>query len=1120
MASPQKRTSAQSRSARQIESKWESVLIEWGAKGRDDLRGTTPFPFVEPKGHKRIDQQTFFDKTLLRETKMGYMYTPVPVLLKKRPTIFTETITPFHASARGTEADRTKVAETDRERQLRQGANAMQIPARGLICTSVLQWVRVEVRLKAPSTEPPPLRLWAFLQPANIGGTRGAVAGQNRDCLDDFPRSGWAELRVLPGGKVCKRKDWDEGKSIEHELAGSLWTVSKIDSVTYVYKFCIEVKNQRTAADLARWKKRAEKYAPENDNEAGCWLKVWVRDEMVDWGMEPADDEANTLPDRMDDLDPRPTTLDIMHLNRIPGAHGFLRERLFTGPEDPKQFHKASTVYVALFNDQAMGLLVDLNKYLKPRNLNNKLEVVSQVVFSAAALLAAVGLRKGLEAWQSKTGDRPAGLAAGTAWPDAMNKEKAETLIKLLETLDLPGNLAVLAADGFAHSSLDEARKSATPSVVNFWSKIYGAVFDFALVDGPEHYRKFCLDRIDKRAAYLGERIQFSKAAKAAAAKKADESKKRQAAWETHAKKDKGLGLVRDANSTLSKLSTKESSVSIEVDGPSWTSRKCLPAPAGAPLPLPGIPLVWSLAFETKAAFKLTFGLEIDSKSAEWVFSARLAGTGKAELAFGLHALWSSLWNATDAATADDFEQKSKASTNKSRRTDHASLKKAAEKLRREALENPPTSFALFQILKKLNEYVAFELEVGASLDLVTSIGFSYRWNPDTGEGNVQVLMAKSGGKEARVDLKDFMLSLGLTAKVRASVSVIKSDYKLAEFPGIAKADAMAASFSCDGQILGHTLPDIEEFVIPWGEGKISDLIDKVDTSGPLIWGKTTRFELAYYEMVKPEVALDLRRTGADVEDTNLIAPFPDTAYTWKQSGDNGSIQIFLHLTSRKQAANGLQMAAGNWTFSESRAQTDVKFVEKGLGLLKQAATSAMGLDEDEDRFAKPMPASDFLEDLMKSPEGAPLFLHGSYLISTKSKSQEQRLLRPTLGECRLTAKPGLLQIAVQVENFLDNVLWVQLREYTKGAASRILTQQGEPWKLVLLEQIKSFGKNGRAGLLQISLNKVQFPARSEDVWEVYPWISLVPHKSGLLNGDLKPRNEMDMERLIRVKLG
>jgi hypothetical protein len=95
-------------------------------------------------------------------------------------------------------------------------------------------------------------------------------------------------------------------------------------------------------------------------------------------------------------------------------------------------------------------------------------------------------------------------------------------------------------------------------------------------------------------------------------------------------------------------------------------------------------------------------------------------------------------------------------------------------------------------------------------------------------------------------------------------------------------------------------------------------------------------------------------------------------------------------------------------------------------------------------------------------------------------------------------------------------------------AAVRVAHRLGSPVRPAALRYNQpSVGHSGNGGcieaterdhgLLQITLNKVQFPSRTEDVWEVYPWISLVPHKSGIINAHLKPRNELDMERLIRV---
>ncbi len=1119
MASPKKPTSAVSRSFQSLDSRWESVLIDWGTKRRDDLHGTTPFPFVEPKGDRRLNQVTFFDKNPLRETAQGYNYTPVCDLLKNRPPAFTEQIV-VPIKSQDAQADNTGVAESGRQRQIRQGIRQLKSPTRGLVCTSVAQWIRVEVKTKTPVPEIPPLRLWAFLQPAHIGGTQGAIAQDDKDCRDDFPRSGWAEYHVLPGASSCMRKDWDEGKSVEHELSGSQWTSKQMDSTTFVYKIRVEIKNQRTAADLARWKNRKDKTRPEMDCEAGCWLKVWVRDEAVDWGVNPSDDETNTLPDRMDAMDPISPEIDFVDLRRIKAAHGFLRERIFSGPENPEEFGKASPVYAVLFNEHAMEHLVELHKLLKPDPSGTNRQVVSQVVFSAAALLSAAGLRLGLDVWKSQTpASRPPDVANDVVWPDAMDKLKSETMIQLIESLELSANLAVLASDGFAHDSLIESRKAASPALVSFWSKIYGTIFDFAFADGPAHYREFCLNRLAKRAELLKERIQYTQheqaEQKVAAGKKEDDARKKQAAWDAHTRKSKGLGLLRGTSGVMGKAKTEATSFAIEVPGKSWKTSHSLPAPAGAPLPIPFVPLVWGLKYGASAEFKLTFKLEVDEKTAEWIFSARFSGIGKAELSFGLHALWSSLVEADSAGGVDDFQQNKKKSNDANPREDLAAVKAEIENQRKKALENPcPECFTIFQLLKKLNEYVAFDLEVGASIDLSSSVGFSFHWNPDTGDHSLRFLAGEGGGKGKTVDRKDFRLNLGLKAKARACVSVIKVDYPLATFPGIANVDALGASFSLDGQILGQPLPDREEIKFRWGKGRLADKICPCGTGEPLVWGKTAKFRLDYFDLPKPEVAFCLRQTASDAEVD--FASLPEGSVSCRQSGSNGTLDVALTLTSRKTPRDDTQIAAGSWGFSEAVVKSEVERVQKGIGALKGLVNSALGMDEGDNALVGgTTPSAKWIEQLVKNPSGGSFFLHASYLSTEKSKSDPLQILRPHLAKCQPIAKPGLVQIAVQLENFLDNVLWVQLRKRSPGSSTRIFTQDGQAWKILLIEQITTYGLNGRAGVLQIPL---KFPANTEEVGEVYPWISLVPHPSGVLNADFAPRHEHDSERWIGVE--
>lgn len=1120
---PKPKTSAMSRSIGPIDSKWDSVLIEWATNDVADLHGTTPFPFVTLEGDKRIAQKTFFDTRDIKGLGAGGVFTPPKDILAKKRAAPVETLVMSHPP-KASAVDMVRVDLGDTYRAIQHGIHKLSMPTQAKVCTRLRQWVRIEVTTKEPPPSSrggviPGVKLWAFLQPAGIGGNTSNKAADSKDCLDDFPRSGWAEYWIPTGGTSCRRKDWEDGVGTEREIPASQWSVEQLGPTRFVYKICVEIRNERTAGDVAR-AKASGAARPDADYEAGCWLKVWVRDSGVEWGMEPSDDESNLLSQRMDLVDPsRGISMEGGKFRQM-AAHAFRRERLFVGPEDPKKFDKASTLYAVVFHERAMELLEELEAMLKPKDTNTGTNVAAPVLTALVAAIVAMGLRLGLAEWKKKIPPRPANLPNDVNWPEDYNKDKGRTLIKLLETLDLANILAAYACGGLEGVSPLQAVAKAganNKAMLQLWSKLYSAMWDLSLVDGPTEYAEFCMKRQQARADLLEQRIRFSvdeiSANKAKAGREKELAEARNKALES-ARKQKGLGLERAARgATKGNLSLSDGKIAISVPGTEWKVSQRFPKPAGAPLPMPGVPLVWSIDLKASAGFKLVITLEPGGESKDWMVSFRIVGEGALEGSLGLHALWSGLWDGEEAAKNDSLKGGKKASQETLRSEREVALAET-RRLQEQAPANAPTEFALFRILKQLNDFVAFEMEVGAKLELKSSIGVSYRWNPSTGANDWSFLAGEAESRGETMQLENFMASIGASLAARAHISVVKADYPIVEMPGLASADALTLKMSLDGKLLGKPY-DKKDLEFKWGKGRLDNFMRRKGMDEPLIWGRQAVFTLGYSGLYQPEASWSLRQTASDAD--SPIGALPSGAISYRQQGSDGTMEALVHLTCRKTPREAFQMAAGAWSFSEAIATTDVKAVEGGMGSLMKAAGRMLGRDETDDPNLRLSAAGQWMTKLLKAEGTTPVVLHATYLGSTKRKSDSISVMSPRLKTCKLVAKPGVLQIYVQLENFLDNVLWVQMREYTKGQPSRILNQGDEIWKLVLIESFSKYGETGRGGMLQIPLDKLQFPSKTENVWEVYPRISLVPHDCGTLNRHLEPRNDMDMERLIQV---
>ncbi|MCB9495812.1 MAG: hypothetical protein H6686_02890 [Fibrobacteria bacterium] len=1127
MASPKPKTSAASRRIKTIDSRWESVLIEWATHDVADLHGTTPFPFVRLEGDTKIKQKTFFDTRSIKGLGAGGVFTPPADILAKTQMAPVQIAIPLPSpKSPPSTTDQLRVGKNATHRQIEQGVQKLSMPIQAKVCTKIFQWIRIEVTTKGPPPTSqkgviPDLKLWAFLQPANIGGNNSCHAADNRECLDDFPRSGWAEYWIPTGGTRCHRKDWENGVGADREIPASQWSVEQLGPNRFVYKIRVEIRNERTAGDVARGKKQGGASRPDSDFEAGCWLKVWVRDSGVEWGMEPSDDETNILPERMDEMDPsRGISMEGGKFRKL-ASHAFLRDRLFVGPEDPEKIHQAAPLYAVVFHERAMELLEELEAMLKPADSKAGAEIIAAALAAVVAGIVAKGLQLGLKQWKTTPKSPPAHLPAGVKWPEDFNKDKARTLIQLLETLDLANILAAYACGGLEPMSpLQAVAKAGANNKGMFllWSKLYSALWDLSLVDGPTEYAEFCMKRALAREELLEQRIDFSMsevaANKARAGREKELAEERNKALEA-ARKKKGIGLGRVARgATKASFSLDGGKISLSVPAFDWTKSQRFPKPLGAPLPMPGVPLVWSFDLTATAELKLVITLEPGDETKDWMVSFRIVGEGTLKGSLGLRALWSGLWDGEQAAKNSALNGDKKASQDQLR-AEHEAARAETRRLQEQAPTEVPTSFAFFRILKQLNDFTAFDMEVVAELAAKASLGFSYRWNPSTGASDWSFLGGEANGYGQSMSLENCMATLGVSIAARAHISVVKADYPILELPGLASADALTLRLSADGKVLGKAY-DAKDLAYNWGKGELDNRIWRKGEKAPLIWGQPATFRLGYKDLFQPEVTWSLRQTASETDTS--IGDLPQEAISYIQPDGHTIMEALLHLTCRKIPREAFQTAAGTWTCSTKTVESEVGVVGDALGVVVGLANRVLGREEVDDPNLGLSAAGQFLTNLTTSEAPTEVFLHASFLGNTFSKSDPLTLAPPRLQTCKLVAEPGLLKIHVQLENFLDDVLWVQMREYSHGKSSRILNQGREPWKLVLIESGSKYRESGREGLLRIPLHQLEFPTETENVWEVYPWISVVPHVCGTLNRHLAPRNDMDTERLIRVR--
>lgn len=1095
--SQKKKTASFSGAIQQADSKWHSIAIEWCLPNgkKTDLAFSG---FVFPAG---FDPKPYVNADSLRAIGDDGLPRPLPAFqeirgARKRKYFETLGGSKIEIPQYVAEADNTATANVrEAIARLQMAQRRMTRNSTGVMCTEVRQWVSVEIECKASQPNSPAVHLWAFLQPANIGGNTQVLAGDQVAVLDDFPRSGWGEYRIAEGGATCMRRTWADGVLKEESVPGNCLKVERKSERVFVFHLRLSIRNDVTPGDLARRKKQKGPARPLDDYEAGCWLKVWVRDPGVAWGMDPADDEANTLVERMDQMDPTKieyswSTNSMATL----GAHAFLRSRLMYDPKEKGDLAEARPIYAMVFSPEAMDNIVELDKILHPKDKSASMQVASIVTVSSVTLLIAYGLRRALETWQKSTPAAPPAKApAGVSWPDWANKEKAEFFVKMLESFDVAALLAAYAADGFANASPVEvvaSTGSSDPQLVKILAAIYGQIFDMAFAQSPLHYKEFMLKRLEARAQALEERIKWSKKGVANRATEAQEKKAREKSLEDF-RKQKGLGLF--STSSRAKFSIDKDGFNFKFMLVEGSKKSSFPKPAGAPLPIAAVPLVWRL--DLSASGELGFETRAvpgkDGDSLDLHFD--IVGKGEASAAFGIHALWSGLEDPDVLAHAPSLEADWKRKTGRSTTTakqdkqsdkdEYYANKKALRDLRESAVATPPDpTFQLFRLLKELNQAVRLDAVVTAGLKLEAGIGVKISLNSTTGERKISF---KGNGA------KGFSASLKADMAAQLQASLLSVDYPIATLPEMGSLSVSAISANLGGTLLGKSFPG-KQWSHKWGKGTLNEEIEQENGKEFLVWGRPTPYRLTYKEMESPDVSFDLLRAPNSADP--VVGEIPKGAVSCEQKGTGGALKINLQLSCRAEANQPHLVAVGGWSLSE------------GVG---KAAGRNVG--------SKATPARTFLEELTRSEASAIIIVHAKDLVPTHVYSKSITVFSPRVVDQILLAKPGVLMVTLTLGYFEDDQLWVQLREFNSILADPILPNQGKPWLPFPLQAIKTTDK-GRQGVLQIPLNKLTFPRAKEDVWEVYPVLSLVPHDCGIINKKWFPQSDNDVGGYVRVR--
>jgi len=996
----QKKTASRSQAIAPIHTKWRSLKIQWAFPGLQDLDDSTRFPMVtlDPPSKKHFDAKPYLTKqNFAPGVDLNH-----PAALSSDPSLRVDKTKPAYRETfvwntldlearQSLQEDRDRVNATDKTStkgvQERQAAQLkafkvrMTQPAKPVVCTTVEQWIAVDVDVIEKLSTPPPIHVWAFLQPHRLDGRTEFLAKDHAAVPDDHPRSGWAEYQLNPSGWSFSTV-WKDGQSSQIAVDGQDWTWIKLDQPqrgaveTYRYKLRMKVQNVQTAGDLQR---KDSNLKAASEIESGCWLKVWVRDPLAGFRKSPQDDESDDVMQSMDSqaprtagMEPESGTIESGGGHYTIGCHGFLRERMLDSINWKSSYLDCEPVYVLLFNPGAMDDLLNLHQILKNQGPAAQRIAGSLASVSVVVLGLAYALRQLRDQWSAKGSSlSDATVPGGTK---NLTKSRAEQLIKLLESMEVSTWLAAYALDGFQDALPNQALATASKKnndLLVLLSTLYAEVLDFALVDGVKHYVEFVKDRVAKRQMVLQARLKLGPDPK-------DQAAQTQLRKQMETGKARlGLGLSKAAGN----LTPDAISLSVPLLAGNHTTS--LPEPFGAPLPIPGIPLLWRVDLNVSGslAVKLTLTPPVEDGN-DWALSFGLSGTGSASAALGIHALWS------DSSVASALAPSGKKGDPQAE-AEYAENAKALDELRQFAANAPPTDiqFDVIEKLRSLMKYASLDAMVDAGLNLDATVGFQMSWNPDKG-----TLSLGLAGDTA------FTANLKANMAAHLKISLATLDYPLAGMDKLATASAHDLTVNLSGDVLGYGFPDDHPWKLEWGKGRFDTGIRKTDPTPTIVWGTASEFQLTYTDIQNPNVAFDLVRTKA----SKPFATVPKKSVTNSGDESEGTATVQLRISSTSNSFSDA-VAAGAWS------------------LTAQAKKGAISMDP-----TLLVGGRNFLQDLLKNGK-IDFYLHGSYLGSNDRYSDPLTLQAPQLTSLDYSISDRFLAVNATLLNFQDNLLWARV---------------------------------------------------------------------------------------------
>ncbi|MGL1900506.1 MAG: hypothetical protein OCC49_00120 [Fibrobacterales bacterium] len=761
----------------------------------------------------------------------------------------------------------------------------------GKIVNAVQQWIIVEISSSTfiGSTIYPNVDVWAFLQPATIGGNKSRRAINNGFVVDDAPRSGWFEAKILGnnGSPAIKADPFISGGVVDSKLKVML-DESDRDKGIIRYKLNAIVKNRYTKKEFK------ELVAARNESsiaagkeyldhfECGCWLKVWARNPDIPWEMNPEDNDAVGIVDSMNSQDAIKGVPGTKTYNpQLAPNHSWRRARLTDykiekGDDGEKK--RKNLLYVGLYPKDMIEALENMDKELqkltketeKEHSVNPAIWFGTSIVWVIINRFAQAYSEHLIKNYKQKPGKVKS--------DSEIAKECSDQVIDLMKFLKASEVFTSFAIWGFNEfgdekskklpkegeapkkwdekevlkqaqnlskkffDTMDNAQKK-HPKTYGFTKFLYDQITDLMLCQTPAHY----IEHLKTRKEEAQEFQDLMEGKKKPFWKKPD--------------RDSAGKMARGVFASFTQSVMKAEKVTkIPITFPLIEGEKIkqFPAPIGRPLPIPYMQwLIYAVILKLKAKIEAFVEFELtwkDAKTAKeqkaLLDKAKNAGGAelslfekhldKMKMSFGLRG------NEAEglsefSVTLDLHAAWGKLSSMPGAKGSAYKKKNGKDVLpdaMKHGIEDDKTNFQMGNIIKEVFSWIDVHVYIGAALKLDAVAGVEFEMD-----------YTKTDPKEkSRWGFDPSLLKLSFNAPAFAQISILSWQTSVAN-ANLVEVDKGTAVLLREAKFLGNTL-NVPSYYFRFGEGRftINSYLWQTPTAG-IKWGDSIQWYAGYTEL-------------------------------------------------------------------------------------------------------------------------------------------------------------------------------------------------------------------------------------------------------------------------------